>query len=70
MKDRDQSVGKASSLPLDQGCHLISISVMALEEGIESRKKNEEACICKMTSRPIKTSKPKYPPRNELQMTI
>lgn len=41
MKDRDQSVGKASSLPLDQGCHLISISVMALEEGIESRKKNE-----------------------------
>ena len=39
MKDRDQRVGEAFSFPVDQCCLLISISVMTLQEGIESRKK-------------------------------
>ena len=39
MKDRDQRVGEAFSFPMDLCCLLISISVMTLQEGIESRKK-------------------------------
>lgn len=35
----DQRVGEAFSFPVDQCCLLISISVMTLQEGIESRKK-------------------------------
>ena len=64
MKDRDERVGEAFSFPMDQHCLLISISVMTLQDGIESRgEKNGEAGTCKMTSRPIKTSKPNHAPQ-------
>ena len=37
---------------------------MTLQDGIESRgEKNGEAGTCKMTSRPIKTSKPNHAPQ-------
>lgn len=38
---------------------------MTVEEGIKSRKRMEEGDTSKMTSRPIKTSKPNYSPRND-----
>lgn len=65
MKDRDQNVGEAFFLPTDQCYLLIFISVMTVEEGIKSRKRMEEAGTSKMTFRPIKTSKPKYSPKND-----
>lgn len=64
MKDRDQKVGEALFHPTDQCYLLIFISVMTVEEGIKSRKRMEEGDTSKMTSRPIKTSKPNYSPRN------